>query len=756
MPAASVQVVSTNKRARAAGEGDRRSDSQFILNALRRRWKLAVPAGVILAAASAAVVYLLFEPQFEATALLEVEERIPYVAFESKGEGRSRAYFQTQVELMRSPWVLRPAVEELAKGDKLPRELKRQPDPVTWLGKQIKVMPAADSNLLRVVYTSPSGEDAARVVNTIQSKYFMLRNESEAKQNDRLIRILGEEVKIQSDRVSALRDKVRKLAKEMLGRDTVLGRPESEPAASRQPSDMQAHLITAEVDVTVLDARIKAGEAELESAQQRAAAEAPKQEIVLSKQEIAMRDLLVEKILADNPEIKRLEAVIAAKQAQYDQYLTAYVKGKDDPSCQRLQMEMQRDAHALAELRDKTRSRCRHEADLSVVMRRTESDVAFVGRQREELAKLRSERGAHEILRKRLQEKYNEEQEKLRQFGGDTAELVFARDELTRAEGIFQLIARRQLELQTEQGAPARVILRHPATVPEAPLEIFPWKRILIALFAGLAAPFGLAVLWERMVRRISDTQDLERQSRLTVLGEIARLPAGRRVGRSTAAGEVVADFRVFEESVDHLRTILALSEGFRDTRILAVTSAANHEGKTSVASQLAMSLARVSGEQVLLIDGDMRSPDLHKLFESPLEPGLADVLAGQCPLEGAIATGWSEHVHLLPAGKLKSSPHKLLGNGAWASLLKRIPARYRHVIIDTPPVLAASEALVMTAAADASLLCVMRDVSRMDQVCKAAERLQMGGDRLVGTVLNGVPIKLYAYRYGNYGTGRG
>jgi capsular exopolysaccharide synthesis family protein len=149
-----------------------------------------------------------------------------------------------------------------------------------------------------------------------------------------------------------------------------------------------------------------------------------------------------------------------------------------------------------------------------------------------------------------------------------------------------------------------------------------------------------------------------------------------------------------------------------------------------------------------LLIDGDMRSPDVHHVFEVPLEPGLAEVLSDQCPLEDAIVSTHNEHVHLLPAGRLKVSPHRLLGNGAWKSLLEQIPTAYRYVIIDTPPVLAASEALVLAKAADATLVCVMRDVSRADQVRKASEQLLTAGGRPVGTVLSGVPTHRYMYRY--------
>jgi tyrosine-protein kinase Etk/Wzc len=85
-------------------------------------------------------------------------------------------------------------------------------------------------------------------------------------------------------------------------------------------------------------------------------------------------------------------------------------------------------------------------------------------------------------------------------------------------------------------------------------------------------------------------------------------------------------------------------------------------------------------------------------------------------------------------------------------ALLAKIPSSYRYVVIDTPPVLAASESMVLSRAADATLICAMKDISRVDQVARTYERLLAAGSNPVGTVLNGVPTKQYAYRYGAYG----
>jgi capsular exopolysaccharide synthesis family protein len=185
--------------------------------------------------------------------------------------------------------------------------------------------------------------------------------------------------------------------------------------------------------------------------------------------------------------------------------------------------------------------------------------------------------------------------------------------------------------------------------------------------------------------------------------------------------------------------------------QVLAVTSAVTREGKTSLAAQLAVSIARASGEKTLLIDADMRSPDLYQVFDIPNDRGLVDVLADECTIDEAIVTEHSDLLHVLPAGKLRASPHKLVGDGSFEKVIGKLRDRYRYIVIDTPPILSASESLVLAVAADATVLCAMRDYSRTKQVRTAYRRLEAADANPVGVVLNGVSISRYTYSYGRY-----
>jgi len=459
---------------------------------------------------------------------------------------------------------------------------------------------------------------------------------------------------------------------------------------------------------------------------------------MISKRQVEVSDAFVEEAVQGDPEVQRMVGQLSAKRRGLREIESKSVKGKQDSFYRQLENEIAQDEKTLHQVCGDLRRQVK-----------AAQQLAAIGSLRDLLASKQAEFAGLSAKERALRARYENQLKQLQQYGGETLELVFAKAELDRAQQVVDSLEKRIAELRTEQRAPTRVMLRYPATPPKSGSP--PWMLMFLAMSAAFCAPFALAAGWERIVRRVTDVAQLEEHSSLGVVGEVARLPVRARGAGASLSSRVGRDVDVFEESIDTLRTCLILSESLRDMKVLAVTSGTNREGKTSVAVQLALSIARASGAPTLLIDGDMRSPDVHHALETSVEPGLADVLAHRCGLKEAIVTDLNEDMHFLPAGRIDTSPHKLLGNGVLRSLLDEARASYRYIIVDTPPVLAAAEALILASAADASLICAMRGVSRLDQVKRAHERLVAAGARPVGVVLNGIPAKRYAYRYGTY-----
>lgn len=688
----------------------------FALNALRQWWMVAIPAAFLLSAGSAGAVWYLFDPLYVAESWIRIDDHTPYIAYQQRDN--SKRFVETQVGLIKSPLVVAEIVgkPEIARMPEVAKQLM----PAEWVQAQTSVESVGDSELYRIRFAGPNPTNAAAIVNAITDNYFELQTQEDASRTQRVIEVLEQQKERRSQAVMQLRETVRELSKQTTGKDPFGPNPVTEVVALQHPLvALQDRLTAAEVEREILEAQLKV----LEDPQ-------------LGLGDVPFPQTKIERSVEDHPEVARLKADLSSLRLMLLETEAHAKNPTESASYRRVQSEIETREKQLAALKEK-------------VLKETSSEVSSdietqkKMRHKEMVAKVATSRLSEQLLRDR----YQRELANVKQSSGQSLELVFALAELSREEKVFELIAARTLELRTEMRAPSRVSLLRRAVAPSVPVESAPWKKLFLAVISSFSIPFVCVVLWERSVRRVSDSKQLAAESRLGNVWEIASLPPRARNKKSVDRKHS----GLFEESVDSLRTGLILSEPLKDMQILAVTSAISREGKTSLASELAVSIARSSGEPTLLIDADMRSPDIHKIFDIPLGPGLADVLDGRISITEAIVTDWGQGIHILPAGKLQSSPHKLLGSGALKNILHELRATYRYIIIDTPPILPASEALVIAGSADATLICAKRDVSRVDQVETAFERLALTGAPPAAVVLNDVPARSYLYSYGRY-----
>ena len=370
---------------------------------------------------------------------------------------------------------------------------------------------------------------------------------------------------------------------------------------------------------------------------------------------------------------------------------------------------------------------------------------------RDRLEKLSDTIAELKLKKETLENQVRDYMTSLKQSSASSVDLQFAEADLEEWASIRSTVHDRRIQLQTEREATDTVRELERAVAPRLPVEDLPYKQLGIATVAGLTLPFLLAVLLELRSRKVDDANQLESRSHLAVLGEISTIPvaANSRIGKRKSNHS--RELRLFEESVDSLSTNLILREDLRNSRVFAITSALSGEGKTSVSCQLAVSISRATGKSVLLIDGDMRAPDVHHVFGREMTAGLVGYLNGQSDWRSLVDRDWSESVHILTAGHLKGSPHRLLSGGRLEKLIEEARQEYDFIVMDTPPVLPASEAMLFAKVADTCLMCALRDKSRIEQLIQAYHRLESAGARVAGSVLSGVPAREYASYYGDY-----
>ncbi len=342
-----LQIVPRRQMIHAPAQPDQGLTPRFVLTALRQWWKVALPVALLLAAAGGAIVYLLFEPVYEASAWFQIDERTPYLAFESKEDGRSKLFFNTQIETIRSPLVLGPVLKipEIANAP----EISKQVDRVAYLQKQIKVVMVGESELFRIVYASPNAKNAANLVNAVTESYFKLRDQTDADRNQRIIELLNQEQEKRSHEVLRLQENVRALAAQAAAKDPFAAKMDSRNSMQKHPlADVESRLIDVQVEGTVLDARIKAAEEAIAAKRKE---KGGLDETSLSQQELALRDAMAERIVEQSEEVRRLRTIIAAKQSDLAATERLVAKGRNSPALDRLRADIGVDEQLLTRLR---------------------------------------------------------------------------------------------------------------------------------------------------------------------------------------------------------------------------------------------------------------------------------------------------------------------------------------------------------------------------------------------------------------------
>jgi len=290
-----------------------------------------------------------------------------------------------------------------------------------------------------------------------------------------------------------------------------------------------------------------------------------------------------------------------------------------------------------------------------------------------------------------------------------------------------------------------------------------------LSLLLGTLGGIGLAFVLEALDTTVRTPEQVEIVSALPSLGIIPlSVPLsvnGVRpflTGRQTFGMELITYKRPqsqIAESFRSLRTSILLSGSFESRpKVLLITSALPKEGKSSTSVNLAIVLAQ-KGSRVLLVDGDMRRPTLHRILGVSRDVGLSSLLDGTAVEESAILPAPDfPNLFVLPAGLSPSNPAELLASELLSKLLKQWRSQYDYVIIDSPPALSVTDAVVISPEADAVVVVVRSGQTTKDAVRRTRDTLYQVNARIMGIVMNAVDLRspdlYYYYYYSKRGNG--
>jgi succinoglycan biosynthesis transport protein ExoP len=317
-----------------------------------------------------------------------------------------------------------------------------------------------------------------------------------------------------------------------------------------------------------------------------------------------------------------------------------------------------------------------------------------------------------------------------------------------------------------------------PAMIPSTPSRPAKSRNIALSFLVGLVGGIGLALLREYLDNTVKTPDDIETLARLPSLAVVPTFTdengsstrRGRLLRGASSNGhenriELVAQHlpkSQMSEAFRALRTALLLSQAERPPQVVLVTSALPREGKTTAAANLAVTLAQL-GDRTLLIDADLRKPGVGRLLNltDGKYAGLSSYLAGVSSLElVAVPHPTIPNLVAIPTGPLPPNPADLLSSHKLADAIQQLRGQYKFIVIDSPPIMAATDAVILSVQADGVLLVVRSGETPKEAFTRARDLLTSVKCRLLGVVLNAVdssaPDYYYSYRYYPYSYGYG
>jgi len=326
------------------------------------------------------------------------------------------------------------------------------------------------------------------------------------------------------------------------------------------------------------------------------------------------------------------------------------------------------------------------------------------------------------------------------------------------ADAWVRALATQVQEIEDPQGREAdgvpRVLPVEAAALPGSPVSPDPVRNLLIGAGVGLLLGLVYALLRHSVDRRLRSKEDVESKFPVSVVGSIPTAPvldrkAGDAATIAVDSRDGNADQAPASEAFRKLRTNLMYMNVDNPPRVVIVTSALPGEGKSTVAANLAAAIA-TSGEEVVLVDGDLRRPTVATSFGLVEGVGLSDVLAGRLGLEDALqASAAHDNLRILGAGAIPPNPSELLGSKAMQQVLQKLGTS-ALVVVDAPPLLPVTDAAVLAASADGAFVVVSAGKTLDHQLGSALEHLAVVEAKTLGVVLNRISRRS-ASQYGGY-----
>ena len=691
-------------------------DVQKYLRVLRKHW-LVILAVLVLALAAGVIKTLLTTPIYTASATLQIDREAAeiggYKTVEQREFGSDDEFFQTQHALLKSRELATRTVDENdlpnnqqvlnAFGLGKPGKDGRRPSTtavrnqlINIVQGNVNVFQVARSRLIRVTFDSPNAQTSAQLVNLVGNTFIKWNLDRRFRASDYSRNFLQEAITTEQAKFEAAQRQLADTAeKNQIINIGGTGLGEKGATASASTTLVGANLMTA-------NAQLAAAVANKITAEQR---------YVASQQPNA----LIPEIL-NNVTIQTYKTSYATLASEYRQ--KGMIFRENYPEMVALKARMEELEGAIAAATNEVRGSLKSAYEQAV---------------NEEA---QAKENVDKIQRSFLSQNRQGIEFGIQKMAADTSQAQY--ENLlaqSRETSIAGAITKNNITMVDE------------AQTPNFPSKPAPKKNLLAAGLIGLALGIAMAFLLEYLDESIRMPEDVERKLGLPLLGTIPKLERGM------TPGGAIADVRsAFSESYYSVRTALQFSteEGLPSS--LLVTSARPSEGKSTSAVAIAQNFARL-GLRVLLIDGDLRNPSLHRVLQIENTAGLSNYLTGGMPLARVVQPTATACLSFIPCGPLPPNPAELLAGSRVEMLLREARGMFDCVVVDGPPIMGLADGPLLASVVSGTMIVIEAGGTGRNLARVAVRRLNVGAPRILGVLLTKFDAKKSSYGYG-YGYG--
>jgi succinoglycan biosynthesis transport protein ExoP len=690
-----------------------------LLRGIRRRWLLAVSVAACLAALTVAAVFVAMPPKYNATIRLRV------IAKQAGPEDVEFPILKANMEaLVRNPIVLSNALNDKTEDGREIKDLElvraRGVGAIDWLEKGLKTDFLLGPEILRVTLAADQPGDAAELLNAVARAFFKEYAEMEAAKKHARLQELRQKKEILEREINGLRgvlaSQLRQL--DVKDRDSISSQHQN---WQRKLSDAEAAKRTIETEISTANSIILSSNARLKNLDK----------IVVPHEVLADAYSKDQTLIDHHKRLSEIERELTTISTRYEEpFATRFAKNYKDEKAKVAANIEQREVELQPKIAVLYRKRMHDELKLRIEDAQEKIQICEPQRESE-------------------QRKIQEMEKLLRESGAGMkpAALVATEDKIELSKMAQNETVKKMTEVELESPV-SRVT---PLNKAAAPTEKDISRQTKIAGAGGLGI-FVLALFavgfMEFSRRKIGSAEDVANGLGLKVIGTIPAAPA--HVPKPGARDEATLQHWLghLQESVDAIRTVILHQARHESLHVLLVTSAQSGEGKTTLASQLAASMAR-AWKRTLIIDADVRHPGLHTIFDAPQEPGLAEVLRGDVEPTDAIRATPVSRLWLLPAGNGDAHAIQALAQDNLRTLFEQLKTQYDIVIIDSPPILPVADSLLIGQHVDGVIYAVLSDVSVAPAVHAAQMKFQPLNPHTLGAVVLGTDTAFSGKPYG-------